>query len=146
MTLGSSRARWVLVGCAATAAALVSAMAVTNPVSRGWALYHGYLPLSGRIAGHTVDLPEGTATCAACHDAPRPAADGYKSIPPLDGATLTSAVSRRSGPPSTYDAASFCTLLGSGLDPAMIMVDRTMPRFTLPAADCAALWSYVSRR
>lgn len=146
MTLGSRRARWVLVGCAATAAGLVSALALVQPVSRGFALYHGYLPLAGRIAGHAADLPPGTATCAACHDAPRPAAGGYKSIPPLDGATLTSAVSRRSGPASTYDAASFCALLGSGLDPAMIMVDRTMPRFTLSPADCAALWSYVSRR
>ncbi len=137
--------RWVLaaIGIMALSGAAGS---VGQPAARGFALYHGWIPLEARIVGHADDLPAGTARCAGCHDAPRPADPGFRSVPPLDRVTLTTPTARRRGPESAYDLASFCSLLRDGKDPAFILVERTMPRFRLSDGDCAALWDYVSRR
>ncbi len=151
MTKAASRAvrrpmGWTLVAVAALAAIGVGTVLTGLPSARGYALYHGWLPLEARITGHADDLPAGTARCAGCHDAPRPADPGFRSIPPLDRATLTTPMARRRGPESAYDLAAFCSLLRDGKDPAFILVERTMPRFRLSDGDCAALWDYVSRR
>jgi hypothetical protein len=49
----------------------------------------------------------------------------------LDAHALLTKVSRRNGPPSRYDARTFCTLLRTGVDPARIQVARIMPRFDI---------------
>jgi hypothetical protein len=33
-----------------------------------------------------------------------------------------------------------------GIDPAMIQLERTMPRFAPTDSDCVSLWSYVNSR
>ena len=63
--------------------------------------------------------------------------DGYK------GQTSRS---RRGGPPTSFDAASLCTVARTGVDPAAIMVDPIMPRFTLSDDDCRDLWAFLGRR
>ena len=58
--------------------------------------------------------------------------------------TLTDAVRRRSGPPSRYDAGSLCTMLRTGVDPAHVIILRTMPRYDITDADCRALWLHLT--
>ena len=51
---------------------------------------------------------------------------------------------RRGGPPSRYDAAGLCTLLRSGVDPAHVIILRTMPRYDINDADCQSLWLHLT--
>ena len=55
-------------------------------------------------------------------------------------------LSCRGGPPSGYDRGTLCRLLREGIDPAHVMVTRTMPRFDLDDAACAALWTHLSNQ
>jgi hypothetical protein len=64
--------------------------------------------------------------------------------PTLTPALLTVAVRRRGGPPSRYDAASLCALLRTGVDPAHVIILRTMPRYDISDADCRSLWLHLS--
>ncbi len=131
---------------AALSLGAAAAVAVEHPWSRGYALYHGYLPMSGRIAGHTEGLPLAASRCSNCHDAVTGGGQTARTISPLTQASLTGNVSRRGGPPSIFDQQSFCLTLRDGIDPAMIQVSRTMPRFTMSDDDCGALWYFASRR
>ncbi|NML16567.1 c-type cytochrome [Azohydromonas caseinilytica] len=110
--------------------------------ARGQRLFQGEEPLAARIAGQDFALPAGASRCGNCHGG----AAAQRIAPLLTTVSLTSATSRRGGPPSRYDAASFCRLLRSGVDPAHVIVPRTMPRYELSDADCADLWSHLSRR
>ena len=62
---------------------------------------------------------------------------------PKTAEALLQALPRRGGPPSRYDPASFCQLLRTGIDPASVMVDKAMPRYTLTDQQCALLWKHV---
>ena len=130
-------------------AAVATALAVAgafHPWPLGFALYHGYLPLQGRITGHDDDLPGMASKCVNCHDAVRSDVAPAIVIAPLTKASLTEPVSRRGGPPTVYAESSFCSLLRDGVDPALVIVNRTMPRFAMADSDCHALWRYVSSR
>ena len=159
------RAVWLAgLGLAASAAAWSAPDAAL--LERGRQLFHGEAPLAGRITGHTSDLPPQASRCANCHargTAPPagvgrslPAASSTSTAsasaaaassfgPALDATLLLRDVARRGGPPSRYDEAAFCKLLDTGIDPAYIIIPRTMPRYTLSAADCKALWAYTSQ-
>lgn len=120
---------------------------------RGRALFEGDAPLAGRLTGHDSDLPPAASRCSNCHrrdtappGAPAPAGDETRSFgPALDAANLAESKPRRGGPPSRYDAASLCRVLRDGIDPAWVMIDRTMPRYQLEDADCEALWRHLIR-
>jgi len=117
-------------------------------LDRGRRLFHGELPLPGQITGHGTPLPAQASRCVNCHALESAAAAASASAPsfaPLLGPRqLTSPAPRRGGPPSRYDEAGFCRLLRSGVDPAYIVIERAMPRYEMPAADCRALWIYLT--
>jgi hypothetical protein len=130
---------------------LATASASPPELERGRQLYFGEVPLVGRVTGHTTDLPPNALRCINCHAAGTapPAAPGAAASasfgPALNAEVLTRQIPRRGGPPSRYDDASLCKLLTTGIDPAYIIIPRNMPRYTLSAADCRALWSYLTQ-
>jgi hypothetical protein len=132
----------------AAMAVLISIAAAVSlyPWLAGYSIYHGYLPVKGRIAGHDSDLPSRASRCANCHDAARGAIRTARRIAPLTRVALTEPHSRRGGPDTTYAENSFCSLLHEGVDPAFVLVSRTMPRYDMSAFNCHALWTYVSSR
>jgi hypothetical protein len=79
--------------------------------------------------------------CVNCHAGVFPAA-GNGSAPHLDKALLLTARQRRGGPPSAYDAGSFCKLLRTGVDPAFILIAREMPVYMIEDSQCNSLWRY----
>jgi mono/diheme cytochrome c family protein len=116
---------------------------------RGQQLFVGEAPLAARIVGQDFALPTQASRCVNCHGATAatPGASGaatQPAAPALSAATLGDAVRRRGGPPSRYDAAALCVLLRSGVDPAHVMIQRTMPRYEISDADCRALWRHLT--
>lgn len=120
---------------------------------QGAALWRGTLPLTARIAGHAHALPPVAARCINCHGGESGASASASAAgrDPLDGAApvltarhLREPTARRGGPPSRYDAAAFCTLLRTGVDPASVLLPRHMPRYEITAADCDALWIHLT--
>lgn len=117
---------------------------------RGFDLFSGVLPLQGTIVGHTNALPPSAARCINCHavGSAAPASPSASAAAPfgplLTPPSLTGAVARRGGPPSRYDAPAFCRLLRQGVDPAWVIVPRSMPRYVLSDADCHALWAHLT--
>lgn len=115
--------------------------------ARGAALWRGALPLEGRIAGHAQALPVAASRCINCHGAdavPSVAGQAGGGVPPvLTAHHLRTPQPRRGGPPSRYDAAAFCALLRSGVDPAKVLLPRQMPRYAIDDADCRALWTHL---
>lgn len=131
----------------------VGAAAEPPATQRGQDLFDGKLALTARLTGHTNALPFAVAVCANCHaqgtrNAPATASAGASAAfgPELTADSLRKATRRRGGPPSRYDEASFCKALTTGIDPADVIIRRTMPRYDLSAEDCHALWIYVSGR
>jgi hypothetical protein len=127
----------------------------------GAALFHGDAALVGRLVGHTEPLPAIATRCGNCHEdrstvpAGRPGAASAAATSAsasgsyamaLNREWLTAARPRRGGPPSVYDAASLCTVLRTGVDPAHVMVASVMPRYEASVAQCEQLWSYLTRR
>ena len=126
-----------------------SAAARSDPAAarlraRGEAIFMGRQPVSGRIRGHESDLPAEVVACRQCHTGVAPDG-GASAAPRLDRALLLQPLQRRGGPPSVYDAASFCKVLRTGIDPAFVLIDRIMPTYRLADAECTALWQYVTR-
>lgn len=110
----------------------------------GARLYRGELALAGRIVGHEADLPAGASRCINCHGAADgDTAAGATLAPRIGGGQLGAERSRRGGPPARYDATSLCRALRQGVDPAAIVLPRTMPRYELADVDCRALWAYL---
>jgi mono/diheme cytochrome c family protein len=135
---------WALLALATAASADGGAS-----VTRGRQLFDGELALPARIAGQDFALPAQASRCVNCHgpargDAASQAAGAQRIGPALTAGTLTDAVRRRGGPPSRYDAASLCTLLRSGVDPAHVIILRTMPRYEITDADCRSLWLHLT--
>src|SRR5512145_3268467 len=92
--------------------AVLCGAAVANDepgAARGHQLFHGEAPLSGRIVGQDFALPVAASRCANCHGPGRtPAQAGQPAAPPLARGPLTDVKRRRGGPPSRYEAATFC--------------------------------------
>jgi hypothetical protein len=127
----------------------VTAQAGAEDAARGRQLFVGEAPLAARIVGQDFALPTQASRCINCHGptAAPPGASGAVALPAapvLSAATLGDAVRRRGGPPSRYDAAALCVLLRSGVDPAHVMIQRTMPRYDISDADCRALWRHLT--
>jgi hypothetical protein len=135
------------------AAALLSMLLLAAPAGtagesvarRGFALFSGAAPLQGTIVGHSSVLPPAAARCINCHAIGTAVPASAASFGPLlTRQGLTGAAARRGGPPSRYDAAAFCRLLRQGVDPAWVIVPRSMPRYALSDADCHALWTHLT--
>ena len=130
----------------------------------GRALFTGEQALVGRLPGHEQALPTLATRCVNCHEAPdlaptavsasavpavaaEPGASSASSYAPvLDRQALLGRQVRRGGPPSAYDVDSLCVLLRRGVDPALVVVSTTMPRFELSDEQCQALWRHLTSR
>jgi hypothetical protein len=99
-------------------------------------------PIGARLVGHTLQLPEVAWRCGNCHEL----SAGSRYARPLDRQALTTPQPRRGGPPTRYDARSLCALLRTGVDPAQVMIDTTMPRYELSDGQCQQLWQYLQSR
>ena len=141
------KARWSLL---ATLALTLGALADDGAsAARGQQLFEGQLALAARIVGQDFALPAEASRCVNCHGPARSSASSSPALsqrlgPVLSRAALTEAVRRRGGPPSRYDAASLCTLLRSGVDPAYVIIVRSMPRYEISDADCRSLWQHLT--
>ena len=120
-------------------------------VSLGRALFAGERPLRARIVGHSVDLPQIAVRCPNCHRREAPArvpaaadATSQDFAPSLARERLTGAMHRRGGPASRYDRTAFCRLVREGIDPAVVMIPQTMPRYRFTEQECAALWTFLT--
>jgi len=122
-------------------AALAAWVLQARRVEEGRALYAGERALPGRIVGHDLDLPVQASRCVNCHGSAATPVEVF--APRLDGGDLMRLQPRRGGPPSRYDAAALCTLLRTGVDPAHVVIPRTMPRYRASDADCEALWAHL---
>lgn len=120
----------------------------TATEARGARLFDGREPLTATLAGHATPLPAQTARCSQCHAGPVTpiAANSWPALPgpPLDSRHLRAALSRRGGPPVAYDLAAFCRTLREGIDPAHVVLPRTMPRFDIDDTRCEALWTHLT--
>jgi hypothetical protein len=144
---------WQQRGQAAQAAE--RAQAEQQARERGRLLFERGEGLPARMAGHADGLPPMASRCINCHAVTAVAATaGVDSAPsparapaaaaPLGGTWLTELRPRRGGPPSRFDAAALCSLLSTGRDPAGVVVNVSMPRYTASAAQCQDLWAYLS--
>lgn len=129
-------------------AAVAAKASSADASERAAAIFAEGRHVQATLRGDDQALPADTMRCRNCHegaghrlpDARRAAEAG----PPLTAATLVVPRSRRGGPPSRYDQGSFCRLLRQGIDPADIVVRRTMPIYRIEPSDCAALWRLLS--
>lgn len=137
----------------ALCAAAAAHGAEPDGADRGRTIYLGESALVARIAGQDFALPANASRCANCHSpAARPSAIGASAVPAdaqrigpvLTPEWLTQPQRRRGGPASRYDSAALCKLLRSGVDPAHVIILRTMPRYDISDTDCAALWRYLT--
>ena len=130
--------------------------AQASDAERGRRLFNGELPLTGKVTGHATALPAQASRCVNCHAAgsappsasaaAAPASASTQSYGPVLNATLLlQDARRRGGPPSRYDEAALCKLLGTGIDPAYFIIPASMPRYELDPADCRALWVFLTR-
>ncbi|MBY0502859.1 MAG: SCO family protein [Bryobacteraceae bacterium] len=115
----------------------------TNTEASGEAIYHQALGVVPRVNGEIVAAT--AARCANCHGA---AGEGRREgelvAAALRGGALTELRPRRGGPPSRYTRDTFCQSLGTGIDPAGVMLDAAMPRYAASAKSCTALWQYLT--
>lgn len=111
---------------------------------RGQRLFTGDDALEARMVGHTETLPVEAHRCANCHSSSTtPKHADLDFAPLLSKQTLGTRLGRRGGPPSVYDAASFCRLVREGIDPAHVMISQAMPRYRLDDRECEELWAYL---
>jgi hypothetical protein len=123
---------------------LAGCSAATGPRGGGEAIFVGKEPLKGTIRGHQSSLPPDVVRCSNCHAAPRQERSALRSAPQIDRSLLVEPRERRGGPPSSYDAPSFCRLLRTGIDPAYVLIARVMPTYELNDAQCSHLWQFLT--
>ena len=141
--------RALLLGlCVASVPFLIGAEGPMSNLERGRELFHGELPLTARMVGHTDTLPQQAVRCRNCHShSQQPALGGDAAqdfAPLLNARTLLSPSPRRGGPASKYEREGLCKLLREGVDPAHVMIQQAMPRYSVSDADCEALWTYLT--
>jgi hypothetical protein len=120
---------------------LASGQGPSGEVALGRALFEGARPLTAHLAGQSWELPPTAVACSNCH---QPASVSFG--PPLTRASLTRALARRGGPPSTYDRGKLCRAMREGVDPALVIIPQAMPRYLLTEEECAALWTFLLTR
>jgi hypothetical protein len=120
-------------------------------VASGERLFKGDDPLVGRISGFSKALEAEASRCSNCHEVAEstrsdhtPSDGQAPAAPALTAQLLTQEVSRRGGPPSRFDQESFCRLVTTGVDPAYVVVPRTMPRYDMSSSQCQDLWRYLT--
>ena len=126
----------VITACAAVA---IWASVAWTERHQGRDLFEGRTALIATLAGHEDPLPATAAACSNCHRSQ--AGVG----PALSARALQKATPRRGGPPSSYTQATFCKTLRTGIDPAFVLLLKTMPRYRLSDEQCQALWSHSTR-
>jgi len=127
-------------------------MATQAAARRGHALFTGGVapgrraatPLKARLRGHPSALPPEVVVCANCHDGASRGAAAAKAAPQLDRAFLLEPRVRRNGPASSYDQATFCRMLRTGVDPVYILGAREMPVYEIDDGSCADLWAFLT--
>jgi hypothetical protein len=135
-------------------ALLAGGQGSSREVATGGALFFGVRPLAAHVAGQDWELPRDASACSNCHErgplpAPGAASATGPSVsfgPPLRRENLTRAIGRRGGPPSAYDGAKLCRAMRDGIDPALVIIPRTMPRYAITDEECLALWAFLSTR
>lgn len=140
----ASRRRMVAAVGVAAAVGAIATVATFAAKVQGYALYHGFLSLPATIAGTGVALPVSASACVNCHEGA--ASGGPIAIARLDGSTLATARRRGGGAVMTYDRDGFCRVLREGVDPSLVTISRTMPRFEITERQCDALWAWTSER
>ncbi|SAL04582.1 hypothetical protein AWB78_07041 [Caballeronia calidae] len=99
------------------------------------------------MAAHLRDderpLSSWTTRCVNCHVGTSKAP---AFAPPLTRESLLAETSRRGGPISHYDATAFCRAVKDGVDPAGVLLRKSMPRYQIADAECMALWRFVVHR
>jgi hypothetical protein len=130
----------------AAATAVVADSTTASDGKRGEAMFLGNEPLVGAIRGHRTNLPPEVVRCRNCHNRGEQKAPGQDSAPPIGRSLLLKLQRRRGGPPSSYDPASFCKLLRTGVDPAYILISRVMPAYVVDDAQCESLWEFLVDR
>jgi cytochrome oxidase Cu insertion factor (SCO1/SenC/PrrC family) len=119
--------------------------AAAPEAATGEEIYRDAQGVVPRLNGETLNAK--AARCANCHgERGEGRREGPINAAPLRRAALVEPQSRRGGPPSRYSRESFCASLRTGVDPAGIMLDSAMPRYTLSDPSCAALWDFVTRQ
>jgi hypothetical protein len=109
----------------------------------GCAIFSGQHPMSAHLRDDDRPLPSWTTRCVNCHTGTSKAS---AFAPPLTHDALLGATSRRGGPISHYDATSFCRAVKDGIDPAGVLLGKSMPHYRMTDAQCMALWRFVVRR
>ncbi|MFL9886046.1 hypothetical protein PQR66_23610 [Paraburkholderia agricolaris] len=133
----------------AAAALLVNAVHAADAAGQceaadlGCAIFNGQHALAAQLRGDDRTLPASTTRCINCHTQTDPAG---AFAPPLTRDYLLDAVNRRGGPPSHYDLASFCRVLKNGVDPAGVVLRKSMPHYQISDAECTALWRFITNR
>ena len=134
-------ARWTVCLALLGAALFAHAEERCNPDDIGCAIFTGQRPTAAHLRDDNQALPEWTTRCINCHTRTEPAPS---FAPPLTRGYLLDAKSRRGGPPSQYDPVAFCRAIEDGIDPASVLLRKSMPHFQLSRAECAALWQFVT--
>lgn len=98
-------------------------------------------PIKARVAHHQMALPVTAVRCTNCHDRAGAGAEGRAQV--LSPQNLLASTPRRGGPATRFDRESFCKLLRTGVDPAWIVINQTMPRYELSDEQCRLLWTYL---
>lgn len=129
-----------------------------SSLERGRELFAGELSLTARMVGHADQLPQDAVRCRNCHSKleARGSARGQNQLelgvdaaaqdfaPLLNARTLLTSLPRRGGPPSRYDLKALCRVLREGIDPAHVMIQQAMPRYSMSDGECEALWTYLT--
>ncbi len=122
---------------------LARAQTACNPADLGCALFNGEHPMAAHLRDDDRPLPSWTTRCVNCHVGTSKA---QAFAPPLTHDTLLAATRRRGGPISHYDATAFCHAVKDGIDPAGVMLRKSMPRYQITDDQCMALWQFVMHR
>lgn len=126
--------------------------AAQQSMMAGERMYKGEEPLQAHISGYSQALSSEASRCSNCHSNSDSSSMSEAQTPQLATAvapaltaeSLTREAARRGGPASRFDEDSFCRLLRSGVDPAYVVVPRTMPRYDMSEAQCRDLWRYIT--
>jgi hypothetical protein len=126
-----------------TMALLANAAELCEPADLGCSIFSGQHAISAHLRDDDRPLPAWTTRCINCHTQTDPAG---AFAPPLTHGYLLDARSRRGGPPSRYDPVSFCRVLKDGVDPAGVVLRKSMPHYQMSDVECTALWHFVMNR
>ncbi|MFS8977564.1 hypothetical protein PO002_24140 [Cupriavidus necator] len=123
------------------AATSATAAADTGPVAElGRAIFQGKFEVAAHLRGDARPLPAIATRCASCHT---PSSGATAFAPQLTAGYLLEAIPRRGGPPTRYDRDAFCRVLATNIDPATVMLEKSMPQYVLSDDECTALWTFL---